>query len=117
MATVVSKPAPDRLVLDSGSKTLSSDPARGFGRRSGHGAVLAGLESSEPDPRLRVARLSEEHAVVLVDGGATPLEPGDRVRIVPNHACVVSNLVDCVRLVDGLEVVETLDVAARGKIW
>jgi D-serine deaminase-like pyridoxal phosphate-dependent protein len=117
MATIVSKPAPDRLVLDSGSKTLSSDPARGFGRRSGHGAVLAGLESSEPDPRLRVARLSEEHAVGLVDGGATPLEPGDRVRIVPNHACVVSNLVDCVRLVDGLEVVETLDVAARGKIW
>ena len=117
MATIVSKPAPDRLVLDSGSKTLSSDPARGFGRPSGHGVVLAGLDSSEPDPRLRVARLSEEHAVVLVDGGATPLEPGDRVRIVPNHACVVSNLVDCVRLVDGLEVVETLDVAARGKIW
>ena len=33
--------------------------------------------------------------------GGTPLEPGDRVRVVPNHSCVVSNLVDEVRLVDG----------------
>ncbi len=117
MATVVSKPAPDRIVLDSGSKTLSSDAARGFGRPSGHGIVFAGLEAPEPDPRLHVARLSEEHAVVLVEGGATNLEPGDRVRVVPNHACVVSNLVDRVQLVDGLQVVDTLDVAARGKIW
>jgi D-serine deaminase-like pyridoxal phosphate-dependent protein len=117
MATVVSKPAPDRIVLDSGSKTLSSDAARGFGRPAGHGIVFAGLEATEPDSRLSVARLSEEHAVVLVDGGRTPLEPGDRVRVVPNHACVVSNLVDRVQLVDGLEVVDTLDVAARGRIW
>jgi D-serine deaminase-like pyridoxal phosphate-dependent protein len=38
------------------------------------------------------------------------------VRVLPNHACPVSNLVDCVRLVEGREVVETLVVAARGKI-
>ncbi len=48
--------------------------------------------------------------------GSTPLEPGDRVRVVPNHACTVSNLVDAVRLVDGDSVLDTLRIAARGRI-
>ena len=58
---------------------------------------------------------SEEHATVRVTG-STSLEPGDRVRVVPNHSCVVSNLVDVVRLVDGDQVIDTLPVAARGRI-
>ncbi len=41
MATVVSKPAADRVILDCGSKTLSSDAARGFGKPAGYGAVFA----------------------------------------------------------------------------
>ena len=48
--------------------------------------------------------------------GGTPLEPGDRVRVVPNHSCVVSNLVDVVRLVEGDRVIDTIPVAARGRI-
>jgi D-serine deaminase-like pyridoxal phosphate-dependent protein len=35
---------------------------------------------------------------------------------VPNHACVVSNLVDVVRLVDGDHVIDTLPITARGRI-
>lgn len=116
MASVVSKPAPGRLVLDCGSKTLSSDRVRGTGHEDGHGLVFAGLDADVPDESLVVERLSEEHAVVRVEGGSTILEPGDRVRLIPNHACVVSNLVDQVRLVDDLDVVETLPVAARGRI-
>ena len=69
----------------------------------------------EVDDTLIVERLSEEHATVRVTG-STRLEPGDRVRLVPNHSCVVSNLVDAVRLVDGEQVIETLRVAARGRI-
>ena len=45
----------------------------------------------------------------------TALEPGDRVRVLPNHACVVANMVDEVLLVDGDHVVDTLPVAARGR--
>ena len=67
------------------------------------------------DDTLSIERLSEEHATVRVTGG-TALKPGDRVRIVPNHSCVVSNLVDVVRLVEGNTVVDTIPVAARGKI-
>ena len=40
LATVVSKPAADRIILDCGSKTLTSDGARGFSPLPGHGAVF-----------------------------------------------------------------------------
>jgi D-serine deaminase-like pyridoxal phosphate-dependent protein len=117
MATVVSKPAAGRIILDCGSKTLSSDAARGFSKPEGYGAVFADLEAGAPDGSLLVERLSEEHATVRVTSGSTRLQPGDRVRVLPNHACAVSNLMDQVYLVDGPQVVDTLEVAARGKIW
>jgi D-serine deaminase-like pyridoxal phosphate-dependent protein len=60
--------------------------------------------------------LSEEHATVRVVQGETTLLTGALARIVPNHSCVVSNLVDQVWLVDGEQVVERIAVAARGRI-
>jgi len=44
-----------------------------------------------------------------------PLEPGDRVRLIPNHSCVVSNLVDRAWLIDGHEAAAP-EIAARGRI-
>jgi D-serine deaminase-like pyridoxal phosphate-dependent protein len=113
LATVVSKPAGDRIILDCGSKTLTNDQARGIRNAAGYGAVLTAANAV--DETLTIERLSEEHATVRVSG-ATPLEPGDRVRVLPNHSCVVSNLLDLVRLVDGDRVIDTLPVAARGRI-
>ena len=117
MATVVSKPAADRIILDCGSKTLTNDQARGITAAAGYGAVLAGMGDAprQVDETLTIERLSEEHATVRAAGG-TPLEPGVRVRVVPNHSCVVSNLVDVIRLVEGDRVIETIPVAARGRI-
>ena len=108
LARVVSKPAPDRVILDAGSKTLSSDGARGFQPIAGYGTVL-------DDDDLVIERLSEEHATVRVTRGETAKEPGDLVRVLPNHACVVSNLVDQAWLVEGEEV-SALPIAARGRI-
>ena len=113
LTSVVSAPAADRIILDCGSKTLTNDLARGIAKAPGFGAVLNG--DGREDEALAIERLSEEHATVRVTGG-TRLKPGDRVRVVPNHSCVVSNLVDVVRLVHGDEVVDTIPVAARGKI-
>jgi D-serine deaminase-like pyridoxal phosphate-dependent protein len=108
LATVVSKPAADRVIFDSGSKTLTNDGARGFTPAPGYGLVV-------DHPNLLIERLSEEHATVKVQDGSTPLEPGDRVRIIPNHSCVVSNLVDEAWLVDGATA-QPLTIAARGRI-
>ena len=105
IATVVSAPAADRAVLDCGSKTLSSDPLRP--RPGGHGWIL---ERSS-----RLASLSEEHGVVLVESGET-FHVGERVRVLPNHACVVSNLHDRIVLVRGDRVEGEWNVAARGRV-
>jgi D-serine deaminase-like pyridoxal phosphate-dependent protein len=117
LSRVVTKPAPDRIIFDSGSKTLSNDLARGFTPAPGYGVALEspfGVQA--PDERLLIERLSEEHANVRVSAGPHGLKPGDLVRIVPNHSCVVSNLVDAAWLVDGPDVVERLEISARGRI-
>jgi D-serine deaminase-like pyridoxal phosphate-dependent protein len=116
LTRVVSRPAPDRVILDSGSKTLTRDLARGFTSLPGYGAVRAGLHTTAPDERLLVDSLSEEHAIVRVVQGDAQLATGTLVRVVPNHSCVVSNMVDEVWIVDGERVVERLPVAARGRI-
>ena len=112
LTTVVST-HPGRLILDAGSKTLTNDAARGIAAAPGYGTVLN--PDGSVDDSLQIERLSEEHATVRVIGRAC-WKPGDRLRVLPNHACTVSNLVDVVRLVDGDRVVDTLPVAARGRI-
>lgn len=105
LATVVSVPAPGRAVLDAGSKTLSSDPLRP--RAEGHGWILGS--------RSRLSRLSEEHGVVDV-AASDSFRVGQRVRVLPNHACVVSNLHDFVVAVRGDRVEGRFPVAARGRV-
>jgi D-serine deaminase-like pyridoxal phosphate-dependent protein len=104
-ATVVSCPTPDRAVIDSGSKVLSSDHyyVEHYGRLVEY-------------PGAFIANLSEEHAVVdLTQSSARP-KVGEVVSVVPNHCCSVSNMNDEVNGVrDG--VVEVVwPVAARGKV-
>lgn len=113
LATVVAT-HDDRVILDAGSKTLSSDVVARAGF-PGYGALFADLASLDAlDARAHIERLSEEHATVRVSGEPS-LRPGDRVRILPNHSCVVANLADEVVLVSGTHVIERLRVAARGR--
>ena len=81
-ATVVSRPTADRAVLDAGSKALTSDP----GPDPGFGLMLEA-------PNSVILKLNEEHAYVAL-AREDQLELGQRVRVVPNHACVVVNLFD-----------------------
>jgi D-serine deaminase-like pyridoxal phosphate-dependent protein len=105
IATVVSTPAADRAVLDCGSKTLSTDPLRPA--PGGHGWILGRTS--------RLASLSEEHGVVRVEPGES-FRVGERVRVLPNHACVVSNLHDRIVLARGDRVEGEWAVAARGRV-
>ncbi len=107
LVTVVSRPTPTRAVIDAGSKALSSD-LLGF---PDYGEIegLAGA---------RIVGLSEEHGVVDLSGcqGRLP-DVGERLKVLPNHTCVVSNLFD--RMVfhrDGV-VTRVEEVAARGTVW
>lgn len=104
LATVVSTPDPHRAIIDAGSKALTSD-LLGL---AGYGHVIG-------RPDLAIDQLSEEHGRLV---GTTPtgLAVGDRLRIVPNHACVVTNLFDTVYALDGPTPIHPLPVAARGKV-
>ena len=107
MATVISRPARERAVIDGGSKAFSSDKgAHGKEMSSGFGIVLG--------KKATLARLSEEHGVMILDPGED-LEIGDRVRLIPNHACAVVNLFDRAYGIRNGEVVEEFRIAARGK--
>lgn len=107
LATVVSRPTGERAVIDAGSKTLSSDllpPDQG----DGYGLF--------PDyPEAAITRLNEEHGVVDLRCSARKPEVGERVRIIPNHACVVTNLHDQVYLHRDGTVLATLPVYSRGR--
>lgn len=104
-ATVVSRPTGARAILDAGSKVLTSDL---YGM-TGYGHVLE-------YPGAVIAALSEEHGTV--DLTACPERPGvgDVVTVVPNHCCVVTNMVDELYGVRRGTVEVVWPVAARGKV-
>ena len=115
LATVVSRPAPQRAILDSGSKTLALDKgAHGTEIVKGFGIICDPLDTAQPMPELTLARLSEEHGVVT-SGEEIRLKVGQKVRIVPNHACTVVNLADMLHVTEGEKVVDEWQVAARGR--
>jgi D-serine deaminase-like pyridoxal phosphate-dependent protein len=108
IATVVARPEPGRIVVDAGSKVLTSDrmlvcdPPASFGAIWGH---------DDWD----VVRLSEEHGVVSVPPDAD-VGVGERVAIVPNHVCPAINLANAVTVVEGGRVTGRWPVAARGLV-
>jgi D-serine deaminase-like pyridoxal phosphate-dependent protein len=107
LATVVSRPTSERAVIDAGSKTLSSDLLP-----PGHGTGYGLL----PDyPGATISKLNEEHGVVDLGRSASEPEIGERVRIIPNHVCVVTNLHDQIYLHREGVVLAKLPVYLRGK--
>ncbi|MGB8860451.1 MAG: alanine racemase [Ilumatobacteraceae bacterium] len=102
-ATVVASHTDGRFVLDSGSKALAADRPVWA---KGHGLLPA-----YPDAELR--SLSEHHCVAWTTGARPRV--GDVVAVVPNHCCVVVNLVDQLTVVQGGEVVDTWSVVSRGR--
>ncbi len=103
LATTVSQPEPDRLIIDAGSKALHTDGAA----LTGHYGVVVNLPAT-------IDRLSEEHGVLALRS-EQPVPPGQPVLIIPNHACVVANLFDRYHLVDERLRIQTVPVSARGK--
>ena len=104
LATVVARPSPHRLILDAGSKALAAEKLSP--RTPGYGFVVGHRE-------LVVDRLYEEHAIVTCEEpSAIPV--GERLRIVPNHACACVNLHDRMLVVEDGDVADVWSIDARG---
>ena len=104
-ATVVSRPNDTRAVLDCGTKVVTSDQ---YGM-PGYGHILE-------YPEAAITGLSEEHGVVDLSRCHERPAIGEVVNVVPNHCCVVSNMVDELVGVRGDRVEGVWSVAARGRV-
>jgi D-serine deaminase-like pyridoxal phosphate-dependent protein len=105
--TVVSRPRPGSATVDAGSKTLTSDPARG--EHPGFGLVVE-------YPAARIVALSEEHGHLDVSRCESAPAVGETVTVIPNHACGVSNLHDSVHVTGAAAPEATWAIAARGAV-
>ncbi|MFD1739836.1 alanine racemase [Bacillus salitolerans] len=99
----------DRIVLDTGSKSLCLD-------KGAHGnETVKGFGSIVGHPEVTIARLSEEHGVGTFTQRTT-LKLTDKVQIIPNHACTVVNQFQEYVVHDGEKVVDLWKIDARGMV-
>lgn len=125
IASVVSTPRDGEALIDAGLKTLTGTLDR---FSEGYGLTISVVRNGETVFDLQnqghcaqrltqivLERLWEECGLVRYNG--EPLQVGDRLVIIPNHACEITNLAEVVfygsdRRIEGFWVAE-----ARGKVW
>jgi D-serine deaminase-like pyridoxal phosphate-dependent protein len=108
VCTVVSNAVPGKVVVDAGTKTLTSD--RNITRPdSGHGYVVE-------YPLAKIARLSEEHGEMDVTACDRAPRIGERVHIIPNHICPCVNLQDAAWLRGADGSLRAIKIDTRGKL-
>jgi D-serine deaminase-like pyridoxal phosphate-dependent protein len=103
--TVVSRPTDNRAILDAGSKVFTYEQyyAKGFGRIVEY-------------PDAAISGFSEEHGVVDLSQCKRKPEVGEVLHVIPNHCCVVTNMMDEVYGVRRGQVETVFPVVARGKV-
>ena len=108
LATVVSTAVPGQAVIDAGSKALGREPLRGTGSDDGFGSVLE-------HPEVVVKGMSEEHGLLDLSRSSWRPVVGERIRVIPNHVCIVVHLNDVVFGARNGAVETSWPVAARGR--
>lgn len=103
-AAVVSVVDKNHAIIDAGSKTLTTDTCS---RKAGYGCVVG-------RPDITITRLNEEHGFIESDGELC-LAIGDKIAVIPNHACVVPNLADEVFGIREGKTDHMVRIDARGK--
>ena len=101
-SAVVSKPVPERAIIDAGLKAASND----------HGPPLvADIDGCVFEYG------GDEHAILcMADGGEVPLEVGDKLRLIPSHCDTTVNLYDQYMVVQDDDVVDVWSIDARGRV-
>ena len=106
LSQVISIPSKNRVIIDAGSKTFSSDKGahgnetlKGFGFIIGKNAIIE--------------KLSEEHGIIKHQNEKFKI--GERLRIIPNHACTTTNMFEKAYLVEKDKIIQEIEISARGK--
>lgn len=109
LASVISKPHGERVVMDSGAKALvSQNRPTGICATKGFGAIK-GAE------HININNLFDEHAVLNNAEFRDMVEIGDKVEVIPSHICPTVNLYDKAYIVSGGKVLDTVKIECRGK--
>jgi len=102
LATVMSRPAPERIVVDAGLKASSVD---------------SGLPQVWQRPGLTYTRASDEHGVIEVAAGSAAPALGDKLLLVPGHCDPTVNLYDWYVCVRAGRVEALWPITGRGAIY
>ena len=101
-ATVMSRPAEVRAIVDAGLKTLAFDP----------GPPLVCDE-----PAATFERASDEHGRLGISGATNRLGLGDKVRLIPGHCDPTVNLHHWYVCIRSNRVEQLWPITARGAVY
>ncbi len=102
LATVMSRPTPQRLVLDTGLKALSVD---------------SGLPRVWQREGVHFTKISDEHGVCDIDAGVSAPALGEKIQLIPGHCDPTVNLYDWYVCVRGGVVEAVWPILARGAFY
>lgn len=109
LATVISKPTDERIVLDAGAKALTSqNRSSGICATYGYGLV-------QNSDNVRLEAMFDEHGIINSKELSQQLLIGQKIEIVPNHICPCCNLYDKAYLVLEGQVIREVNILGRGK--
>ena len=110
LVTVISRPAPERVVVDGGTKAFTYyAQSQGVTAAKGRGRL-------KEHPEIFLNRMSDEHASFdIPEGSSLSFSIGDRMEIIPNHACPTTNLYEYIHGVRRGKVEVRWPVLCRGK--
>jgi D-serine deaminase-like pyridoxal phosphate-dependent protein len=110
LTTVISKPTESRVITDVGAKGITAQ------KRTQGLTATPGLGRIKEMDDVYVHGVFDEHAIIYNEDFSNQVNLGDKVQIIPNHICPVSNLYEKAYLISDGELVEEIDVSARGKL-
>ncbi len=110
LATVISKPTKDRVILDVGAKAITmQERLSGICSSKGKGLILE-------YPNIYINKVFDEHAIINDENFRNIINIGDKVRIIPVHICPVCNLYDEAYLINNNQVIKQIPISCRGKL-
>ncbi|SFD89183.1 D-serine deaminase, pyridoxal phosphate-dependent [Lentibacillus persicus] len=110
LTTVISKPTNERIITDVGAKGLTMQS------RSEGICATVGIGYIKNSNHVHIDQVFDEHAIIYDEPFRNNVIIGDKVEIIPNHICPVSNLYDNAYLVSGDDVVDEIPILCRGKL-
>lgn len=110
LTTIISKPTAERVITDVGAKGLTAQSrSKGLTKTEGFGKI-------KEYEGVYVHGVFDEHAIIYNAEFSEKVSIGDKVRIIPNHICPVSNLYHKAYIIKNDEVVKEIEIAAQGKL-